>query len=188
MRPSPRGSAIEQRGSIGVPEVRWLTKRFVTVTSASASAASMSPPDTPHSWVLLVPKLSHTSGAPSSSAASGSTTAGFGSYSTITSSAASTAAPRLAATTTATGSPTCLTSPRLSGQWSGLLTSTPGGFHTDASGPAKSPAISSPVKHRHDARVLLGRRRVDRDDVGMRLGRPDDHRVQHPREVVMSSV
>ena len=40
---------------------------------------------------------------------------------------------------------TCLTSPRLSGQASGLLTSTPGGLHTDAIPLLKSPARSSPV-------------------------------------------
>ena len=145
VRSSPRASATEQRGSIGAPEVRWFTKRCSTVTSASARPASMSPPPTAHSCVLLVPNCSQTSGEPSSSAASGSTTAGFGSYSTITSSAASTAACRLVATTTATGSPTCFTSPRLSGQCSGVLISTPGGAQTMGSGPAKSPAMSSPV-------------------------------------------
>ena len=79
VRSSPRDSAIEQRGSIGAPEVRWFTKRCSTVTSASAKAASMSPPPTAHSCVLFVPNCSQTSGEPSSSAASGSTTAGFGS-------------------------------------------------------------------------------------------------------------
>ena len=49
------------------------------------------------------------------------------------------------ATTTATGSPTCFTSPRFSGQCSGVLISTPGGAQTIGSGPAKSPAMSSPV-------------------------------------------
>ena len=142
---SPRGSPTEQRGSIGAPDVRWLAKLCSMVTSASARAASKSPPATAHSCVLLVPNCSQTSGAPSSSALTGSTTTGLGSYSTMTSSAASSAAPLLVATTTATGSPTCLTSPRLSGQFTGVLISTPGGAQTIAIPPAKSPAMSSPV-------------------------------------------
>jgi hypothetical protein len=142
---SPRSSPIEQRGSIGAPEVRWFTKRCSTVTSASAMPASTSPPPIAHSCVLLVPNSSQTSGDPDSSAASGSTTGGFGSYSTITSSAASTAMWRLVATTTATGSPTCFTCPRFRGQCSGVLISTPGGAQTIGSGPAKSEAMSSPV-------------------------------------------
>ena len=39
----------------------------------------MSPPPTAHSWVLFVPNSSQTSAEPASSAASGSTTTGFGS-------------------------------------------------------------------------------------------------------------
>ena len=141
----PRLARCEPRGSIGAPEVRWLTTRCSIVTSASASAWSKSPPATAHSWVLLVPNCSHTSGEPSSSAFSGSTTAGLGSSSAITRSAASAACPLVSATTTAIGSPTCLTSPFLSGQCSGVLMSTPGGSHTIGIGPAKSPASSSPV-------------------------------------------
>ncbi len=48
-------------------------------------------------------------------------------------------------TTTATGSLTCLTSPFFSGQFSGVLISTPGGAQTIAIPPAKSPAMSSAV-------------------------------------------
>ena len=107
----------------------------------------MSPPETAHSWVLLVPNCSQTSGEPSSSAASGSTTAGFGSYSTITFSAASTAPYLSRATTTATGSPTHLTSPLFSGMWSGVLTSTPGGAQTIGIPPPKlrSSAVKTPI-------------------------------------------
>ena len=53
--PSPRGSATAPRGSIAAPAVRWLTIRCSITTSDSARTASMSPPETAHSWVLLVP-------------------------------------------------------------------------------------------------------------------------------------
>ena len=66
------------------------------------------------------------------------------------------------ATTTATGSPTCFTSPRFSGQCSGVLISTPGGAHTIGSGPAKSLAMSSPVRTADDAVALERRGGVDR--------------------------
>ncbi len=49
-------------------------------------------------------------------------------------------------TTTATGSPTHLTSPLLSGMWSGVLTSTPGGAQTIGMPPSKlrSSAVKAP--------------------------------------------
>ena len=47
--PSPWGWAIAPRGSIAAPAVRWLAIRCSSTTSASASAASMSPPETAHS-------------------------------------------------------------------------------------------------------------------------------------------
>ena len=90
---------------------------------------------------------------------------------------------RLVATTTATGSPTCLTSPRLSGQCSGVLISTPGGAQTIGSGPAKSPAMSSPVSTATTPSRSFGGRGVDRGDRRVRLGRADHHRVQHARQV-----
>ena len=74
--PSPWGSASEERGSIGAPLVRWLTMRRSMTTSESEIAWSASPPEMPQSCVRLVPKASWTSGEPSSSAFSGSTTAG----------------------------------------------------------------------------------------------------------------
>src|SRR5437764_6573057 len=80
----------------------------------------------------------------SSSAFSGSTTTGSGSYSTITSSAASTTEYLSSPTTTATGSPTWQTLPRASGQCSGVRTSTPGGAQAIGSGAARSD-MSSPV-------------------------------------------
>ncbi len=55
---------MHTRGSIGVPAVRWLTIRRSTTTSASAHAASMSPPPIDHSCVELVPNSSWTSGEP----------------------------------------------------------------------------------------------------------------------------
>ena len=84
-----RSSASTARGSIGAPDVRWLTIRRSTMTSASAKPASRSPPPSDHSWTLFVPIDGWTS-ASSRSAASGSVTTGRGSYSTTTSSAAST--------------------------------------------------------------------------------------------------
>src|SRR5947207_16000878 len=146
VRLSPRSSAIEQRGSIAPPAVRCCTTSRSTTTSASAKPAATSPPPTDHSCVLLVPNCSQTSGAPGSSAFSGSITAGFDSYSTTTASAASTTAYLSLPTTTATGSPPCFTSPRLSGQCSGVLIGTPGGAQTSGIGPAKSGDRSSPVK------------------------------------------
>ena len=115
----------------------------MTVTSASASAAAKSPPDTAHWWVMLVPNSSHTSGEPSSSAFSGSTTAGLASSSAMTMSAASMAWPLVSAITTATGSPTCLTWPCLIGQCSGTLISTPGGSQAMGSGPRITSVRSS---------------------------------------------
>ena len=118
-------------------------RRSIT-TSHSASFASMSSAPKPHSWVLLVPNWSCTSGEPSSSAFSGSTTAGSESYSTTTCSAASITPYLSSPTTTATGSPTCTTLPRASGQCSGVFTSTPGG--TQAIGmPEPRSDMSSPV-------------------------------------------
>src|ERR671922_1063119 len=129
-----RHSASAARGSIAAPAVRWLTIRFSTTTSASRKAASMSPPASDHSNTLLVPNSSWMIGAPSSSACSGSTTTGSGSYSTSTCSAASTTPYLSLPTTTATGWPTYLTTPLASGQVSGVLTSTPGGIQTIGSG------------------------------------------------------
>src|SRR3954470_8796566 len=136
---------MQLRGSIAPPAVRWFTKRCSTTTTGSPRASSMSPPLTVQVWVLFVPNCSHTSGEPSSSAFSGSTTTGFGSYSTITCSAASTTPYLPVPTTTATASPTHLTSPVWSGQQPGSLISTPGGSHTVVSGLEKSPRSSSPV-------------------------------------------
>src|SRR3954471_14671164 len=121
---------MQTRGSIGGPAVRWLTIRRSITTSASAHAASMSPPPIVHSCVWLVPNSSWTSGEPGSSAFSESTTTGSGSYSTSTCSAASTTAYLSSPTTTATPWPTYLTAPLASGQCSGELISTPGGTHT----------------------------------------------------------
>src|SRR5215211_302157 len=121
---------MQTRGSIGVPAVRWLTIRRSITTSASAQAASMSPPPIVHSWVWFVPNSSCTSGEPGSSAFSESTTTGSGSYSTSTCSAASTTAYLSSPTTTATPWPTYLTAPLASGQCSGERTSTPGGTQT----------------------------------------------------------
>src|SRR6185436_4016240 len=106
-------------------------------TSASAQAASMSPPPIDHSCDWLVPNSSCTSGEPASSAFSGSTTTGSGSYSTMTCSAASTTPYLSVPTTTATGWPTYLTTPLASGHVSGVLTSTPGGIHTIGIGASK---------------------------------------------------
>ena len=91
--------------------------------------------------------------------------------------------PVVAATTTATGSPTCLTSPRLSGQWSGVLISTPGGAQTIGSGPAKSPAMSSPVSTATTpARSCAAEVSIE-VIVGVRLGERTIDRVQHAGEV-----
>ena len=135
---------MQTRGSIGVPAVRWLTIRRSITTSASAHAASMSPPPIDHSCVELVPNSSWTSGEPSSSAFSGSTTTGSGSYSTNTCSAASTTAYLSSPTIATTPWPTYLTSPLASGQCSGERTSTPGGTH--AIGRPAPRSRSSPVK------------------------------------------
>ena len=142
---SPRVSPTQPRGSIGAPEMRWLGTRCLTTTSASASAAAKSPPATAQWWVALVPNSSHTSGEPSSSAFSGSTTAGSGSRSAITRSAASMAWPLLSASTTAIASPTCLTWLPDSGQFSGTLISTPGGSQAIGSGALIRSARSSLV-------------------------------------------
>src|SRR6185295_390571 len=87
---------------------------------------------------------SWTSGEPLSSAASGSTTTGSGSYSTTICSAASTTAYLSLPTTAAIGWPTYLTTPLASGHVSGVLTSTPGGIHTIGRG--ASSLRSSEVK------------------------------------------
>ena len=50
-----RSSASTARGSIAPPDVRWLTIRRSTTTSASAKPASRSPPPSDHSWTLFVP-------------------------------------------------------------------------------------------------------------------------------------
>src|SRR5829696_6197042 len=135
---------MQARGSIGAPAVRWLTIRRSTTTSASCQAASMSPPPSAHSCVLLVPDSGWTSTESSASAASGSTTAGSGSYSTSTCSAASTTPYLSEPRTIATPCPTYLTLPLASGQCSGDLISTPGGTHAIGSGAARS--RSSAVK------------------------------------------
>src|SRR3954449_1956510 len=136
---------MQTRGSIGEPAVRWLTMRRSTTTSASAQAVSMSPPPIDHSCVWLVPSDSWQSCEPSARASSGSQTTGSGSYSTKTCSAASTTPYLLSPMTTATAWPTYLTSPRASGQSSGVLTSTPGGTQAIGIGEARS-CRSSPVK------------------------------------------
>jgi hypothetical protein len=74
--------------------------------SASANARSTSPADCSIWAMLFVPSDSSRSGAPGSSAFSGSTTAGSGSHSTSTRSRPSSARYGVVATTTATGSPT----------------------------------------------------------------------------------
>ncbi len=72
-------------------------------------------------------------------------TTGSGSYSTRTDCAASTTSYLSSPMTIATASPTCLTSPRASGQRSGVFISTPGGAHAIGSGASRS-LMSSPVK------------------------------------------
>src|SRR4051812_34119600 len=129
---------------MAAPAVRWLTIRRSTTTSASASAVSTSPPPSDQSYEWFVPNCSWITGESASSACSGSTTTGSDAYSTKTSSAASTTAYLSSPTTTATGSPTWQTLPRASGQWSGVLTSTPGGTQAIGSGAARS-VMSSPV-------------------------------------------
>ena len=86
---------------------RWLTMRFFTVTAAPLNAASVavrSPIS--HLNATLPGAPSWSFGAPGAAALSVTVTAGSGSQSTCTFSAASTAASWLSAMTTATGSPT----------------------------------------------------------------------------------
>ena len=123
--------------------MRWLTIRRSTMTSDSAHAVSMSPPPIVHSCVWLVPHSSCTSGEAASSAFSGSTTTGSGSYSTKSCSAASRTPYLSVPSTIATGWPTYLTSPLASGQCSADFISTPGGTH--AIGIGDSRFTSSPV-------------------------------------------
>ena len=104
----------------------------------------MSPPPIVHSCVWLVPQSSCTSGEEASSAFSGSTTTGSGSYSTNTCSAASRTPYLSVPSTIATAWPTYLTSPLASGQCSADLISTPGGTH--AIGIGESSWTSSAVK------------------------------------------
>ena len=61
-------------------------------------------------------------------------------------------------TTTATGSPTCFTWPRFSGQCSGVLISTPGGAQTIGSGPGEVARHVLAGEHRDDAVALLAPR------------------------------
>ncbi len=138
-----RYSAMTPRGSIAAPEVRWLTIRRSMTTSASAIAWSTSPPPIDHSCVLFVPSDSCTR-ISSLSASSTSTTTGSGSYSTRTVCAASTTPYLSSPMTIATASPTWLTSPRASGQRSGIFISTPGGAQAIGSGASRS-LMSSPV-------------------------------------------
>src|SRR5204863_10026224 len=94
------------RGSMALGIRLGCQYRSCTTTGAFANVPSTSPtPPWDQVKLLLVPRSSWTSGAPSAIAASTSVTAGSGSYSTWTASAASTASCRLVATTTATASP-----------------------------------------------------------------------------------
>ena len=107
---------------------------------------------------------------------------GSGSYSTITSSAASWTAYLSSPTTTATGSPTWQTLPRASGQCSGVLISTPGGAHAIGSG---APQVGHVLAGEHACTpgARLGCGLVDRDDLRVRLRRADDRRVEAAGEL-----
>ena len=146
VRLPPRWSATHARGSIGAPAVRWLTIRRSMTISDSAQAVSMSPPPIVHSCVWLVPRSSCTSGEAASSAFSGSTTTGSGSYSTKTCSAASRTPYLSEPSTIATACPTYFTVSLASGSVSGDLISTPGGTHAIGSGDSSctSSAVNTP--------------------------------------------
>ena len=138
------------------------------------------PPPIDHSWALFVPSDSWTSTS-SFSASSTSTTTGSDSYSTSTSLAASATTYLSSPMTSATASPTWRTQPRTSGQRSGVLISTPGGAQAIGSGASRS-LMSSPVKTAFTPGRASAARRVDREHLGVRLGRAHDRGVQHARQ------
>src|SRR6266851_4376390 len=91
--------------STGVEEYRSHRNVSDTTTSASANAPSGSPYDKHRSTTTFESIPSCSTGNPASNPSSIDTTAGNGSYSTTTNSAASSARYRSAATTATTGSP-----------------------------------------------------------------------------------
>src|SRR3954452_17256412 len=100
--------------------------------------------------------------------------------------------------TTATASPTWLTSPLASGQCGGLATSTPGGTQAIGSGaagagagPRETAGTRGEVGARVDgvhAREALRGRGVDGDDLRVRLRRADERRPQLPGDVEVVDV
>jgi hypothetical protein len=132
---------------------RWFTMRFLTVTAACLNAASV-PAASPisHLNATLPGAPAWTPAAPDAVALSVTVTAGRGSQSTRTLSAASTAAVWLSAMTTATGSPTWRATSAVSGMCGTMARSwrTPGIFfslrRSHPHGSEFTPVISCPVK------------------------------------------
>ena len=88
---APTHCAIAERGSMGLAMSLGSVMTSLTVTSASAKAASASPPATAHVNATLFGASSCSCGAPSCAASLGLSTASRGSYSTAMCSSASSA-------------------------------------------------------------------------------------------------
>src|SRR2546428_11515716 len=139
----PLNCATTPRVSIAVGTSRCWTRRRDTVASAVENASSTEPPYVTRKQTLVCSSGWITS-APGRIAAPTWVTAASGSYVTSTRSAASRAAARSVATTAATGSPTCRTTPSItSGYRLGTFMSLIRG--PIGSGPQRA-ATSSPVQ------------------------------------------
>ena len=142
---------------------------------------SLSP--TVHSNTTLLGAFSWSCGAPGWVAFSASTTAGSGSQSTLISSSASSAWAGVSAMTAATPSPVHLTASLA--RTSGVLT-----LFVMPDEPPAGQAIgsglygmSAPTMTAITPGRRLGRARVDRADVGVRVRAPEDGDVDHPGEL-----
>ena len=145
-------SPMAQRGSIAFGTMRLLTRSSVVTCGAAAIAASTAArlsSRNPQSKQRLLASSSCTLGAPSSSAAAMSVTAGSASISSSIASAASRASASVSATTAATGSPTWRTLPCASTGCLGSCIAWPKRSVTcQPQGMPPTEAKSSPVKMR----------------------------------------
>ena len=175
---------MSPRVSIGFGIRRWFTSRWRTTTSALASAASV-PARSPtvHSKTTLFGAFSWSCGAPGAMAFSASTTAGSGSQSTRIASIASIACSSVSAITAATPSPVHFTLSVASTRGVLTLFRMPG---RAAGRPGHRQRVVRDVgagEDGDDARHRLRRGRVDRADVRVRVGAPQDRHAGHARQL-----
>src|SRR3954447_21707519 len=187
---------MSPRTSIGFGISRWLMRRCLTTTSASANACSV--PDlspTVQVKTSLFGAFSWSCGAPGWVAFSASTTAGSGSQSTWISSSASSACAGVSAQTPGTpsrGRPRAARGSALAGPLHGLLREDVGRADVvlDPRGAASRPRHRQRVvrdvragDHREHAGGGRGRAGVDRADVRVRVRAPEDGDADHPGEL-----